>query len=167
MNGAIQQTVAQSTNQKNADMADVPLPMPFGRHTEDLDEMLKRGNIRALVIINLIGFFYSNGQPMGVMYEGLRELETFINQRMKSNALKVEVTFIPVRPDQVGAALMQGVGDFIAYALVVTPERQKQVAFTVPVETDVKRVIVTGPTFGTVSSLEGLAGRGITSESST
>jgi membrane-bound lytic murein transglycosylase MltF len=56
-------------------------PAPFGIHTDDLDEMLKRRNIRALVMINPIGFFYSNGQPMGVMYEGLRELESYINQK--------------------------------------------------------------------------------------
>jgi membrane-bound lytic murein transglycosylase MltF len=134
-------------------------PAPFGIHTDDLDEMLKRRNIRALVMINPIGFFYSNGQPMGVMYEGLRELESYINQKMKTGVLKVNVTFIPLRPDQVEAALTQGVGDFVAYALVVTPARQQKVAFTVPLQNDVKHVIVTGPNFGTVSSLEELGGK--------
>src|ERR1039458_1555756 len=33
------------------------LPAPFGRHTDDLDGMVKRQNIRALVIVNPIGFF--------------------------------------------------------------------------------------------------------------
>jgi membrane-bound lytic murein transglycosylase MltF len=134
-------------------------PAPFGIHTDDLDEMLKRRNIRALVMINPIGFFYSNGQPMGVMYEGLRELESYINQKMKTGVLKVNVTFIPLRPDQMEAALTQGVGDFVAYALVVTPARQQKVAFTVPLQNDVKHVIVTGPNFGTVSSLEELGGK--------
>src|SRR6516225_11532823 len=50
----------------------VTLPAPFGRHTEDLDEILKRRNLRALVIINPTGFFYDNGHPMGVMYETVR-----------------------------------------------------------------------------------------------
>jgi membrane-bound lytic murein transglycosylase MltF len=151
--------------QENADTkaspatAAVALPAPFGLHTDDLDEMLKRRNIRAVVIITPIGFFYANGQPMGVNYEGLREFESFVNQKMKTGALKLRVTFIPLRPDQVEAALTQGVGDLIAYALVVTPERQQRVAFTVPLQTDVKQVIVTGPNFGTVSSLEDLGGK--------
>jgi membrane-bound lytic murein transglycosylase MltF len=137
----------------------VKLPAPFGRSTGDLDVMLKRRNIRALVLLNPISFFYTNGQPMGVNYEVLRDFESFINQKMKTGALKVKVTFIPLRPDQVESALMQGVGDMIAYALVVTPERKQRVAFTVPVQTDVKQVIVTGADFGTVSSLEDLGGK--------
>ena len=137
----------------------VALPAPFGLHTDDLDEMLKRRNIRALVMIDPIDFFYSNGQPMGIAYEGMREFESFINQKMKTRALKVEVTFVPVRPDQLEAALTQGVGDLIAFGLVVTPERQNQVAFTIPVRTAVKQVLVTGPGFGTASNLEELSGK--------
>ncbi len=137
------------------------LPAPFGHHTDDLDAMLKRRNIRALVMINPVGFFYSNGQPMGVMYEALRELETFVNTKYATGAFKVKVTFLPLRPDQVEAALIQGVGDFIAYGLVITPERQQQVAFTIPVQTDVREIIVSGPDFGTASSVEDLGGKEI------
>lgn len=72
--------------------------------------MLKRRNIRALVVIDPIDFFYDNGQPMGAMYEPLREFEKFVNDKEKTGALKVKVTFIPVRPDQAEAALLQGVG---------------------------------------------------------
>jgi membrane-bound lytic murein transglycosylase MltF len=133
--------------------------MPFGRHTDDLDEMVKRQNIRALVMINPIGFFYDNGQPMGVNYEALRDFETFVNEKLKMRTVKVKVTFLPVRPDQVEAALTQGVGDVIAHALVVTSEREQRVAFTVPIEKDVKQVIVTKPNFGTVSSLGDLGGK--------
>jgi membrane-bound lytic murein transglycosylase MltF len=121
--------------------------------------MVKRQTIRALVLINPISFFYDNGQPMGVNYEALRALETYVNQKFKTGALKVQVTFIPMRPDQIEAALNQGVGDLIAYALVVTPERQQQVAFTIPIEKDVKQIIVTGPNFGAVSSLADLGGK--------
>jgi extracellular solute-binding protein (family 3) len=143
-----QQTAAPSAGSERANAAPVALPAPFGRRTDDLDGMLKRRNIRALVLINPISFFYSHGHPMGVNYEALRELESFINQKMKTGALKVKVTFIPLRPDEVEAALTQGVGDVIAYALVVTPERQQRVAFTAPLQTDVKQVVVSGPNFG-------------------
>ncbi|HEX8896734.1 MAG TPA: transporter substrate-binding domain-containing protein [Terriglobales bacterium] len=131
----------------------------FARRTGDLDEMVKRRNIRAIVLINPIEFFYSNGQPMGVMYEALRELETFVNQRFKTGTLKVKVTLIPLRPDQAEAALTQGIGDLIAYALVITPERQQRVAFTVPIQTNVNQVVVSGSNFGAVSSMDDMGGK--------
>ncbi len=131
----------------------------FARRTGDLDEMVRRRNIRAIVLINPVGFFYSNGQPMGAMYEALRELETYVNQKLKTGKLKVKVSFIPLRPDQVESALTQGVGDLVAYGLVITPERQQRVAFTVPIQTDLKQIIVSGPNFGTVSSLDDLGGK--------
>jgi len=39
------------------------LPANFERHTGDLDDMAKRRTIRALVLLNPIGFFYQNGHP--------------------------------------------------------------------------------------------------------
>ena len=123
--------------------------------------MVKRGNIRALVMINPIGFFYDNGQPMGIMYDALEALQAYINEKLKTRAIEVEVTFLPVRPDQVEAALTQGVGDVIAYPLVITPERKEKVAFTVPLESDVNQVIISGPKFGTVSGFEDLGGKEI------
>jgi membrane-bound lytic murein transglycosylase MltF len=118
--------------------------------------MVKRQNIRALMLINPIGFFYDNGQPMGIMYDALSAFETYVNQKFRTGALKVEISFIPVRPDQAEAALTQGVGDFVAYSLVVTPERQQQVAFTVPLKTNAQQVLVTGTNFAAVSNLDDL-----------
>jgi len=141
--------------------ASVTLPAPFGRSTDDLDAMLKRRNIRALVIINPVEFFYSGGHPMGITYEALRELEKYVNDKYKTGTFPVKVSFVPLRPDQMEAALIQGVGDIIAYALIVTPERQQQVAFTVPLKTDVKQLIVSGPNFGTLSSVDDLSGKEI------
>jgi len=156
----------EKPNTGNPTTADVVLPINFNRHTDDLDGMVKRRNIRALVLMNPIGFFYDNGQPRGVMYEALEELEKFTNQKFKTGTLKIKVTFLPVRPDQVEAALTQGMGDLIAYSLVVTPDREQRVAFTVPLEKDVQHVIVTGPNFESVSGgemakLEDLGGKQI------
>jgi membrane-bound lytic murein transglycosylase MltF len=153
------ETAAQPHTQENSKPAAAPLPMPYGQHTDDLDAMVKRRNIRTLVIINPIGFFYDSGQPMGAIYEAMREFQSFLNQKFKTGVEKVQVTFIPVRPDQLEAALTQGVGDIISNAVVVTPERQQRVAFTIPIEKDVKQVIVTGADFGPVSSLEDLGGK--------
>ncbi len=120
--------------------------------------MVKRGNIRALVLYSRSGFFYVNGQPEGIYYEALQYFQQFVNRKLPAGQ-HVEVTFIPVRPDQLETALTQGVGDLIAYGLVVTPEREQQVAFSTPIQTGVKQIVVTGKDFGPVSSLEDLSGK--------
>jgi membrane-bound lytic murein transglycosylase MltF len=148
-------------SQKKSEPTRRVLPTPYGKHTDDLDGMVKRRNIRALVMINPIGFFYDKGKPMGAIYEAMREFQTYINTKWKTGALKVEVTFIPVRPDQAEAALMQGIGDLIANAVVITPERQGRVAFTIPFQENVRQILVTGENFGTVSRLEELGGKQI------
>jgi len=89
--------------------------------------MVKRRNIRALLIINPIGFFYDKGQPHGVMYEALEEFQKFANQKLKTGKLQVKVRFLPMRIDQTEAALTEGLGDMVAYGIVVTPERKRVV----------------------------------------
>ena len=42
---------------------------------------------------------------MGILYDAQEELETYVNQQMKTGAMNVQVSFIPVRPDQVEGAL--------------------------------------------------------------
>ncbi len=93
------------------------------------------------------------------MYEALEELQKFANQKLKTGKLDVKVTFLPMRVDQVEAALNEGVGDIIAYGIVVTPEREQRVAFSTPIMTDVSQIIVTGKNFGAVSSLADLGGK--------
>jgi membrane-bound lytic murein transglycosylase MltF len=137
------------------------LPLNFERHTDDLDAMVKRKTIRALVLYSRTGFFYVNGRPAGIYYEALRAFEQFVNAKLRAKKQHVQITFIPVRPDQVELALTQGVGDLIAFGLVVTPERQQRVAFSIPIQTDEQQIVVTGKQFGQVSSLEDLAGKKI------
>ena len=93
------------------------------------------------------------------MYEALEEFQKFANQKLKTGKLDVKVTFLPMRPDQIEAALTQGVGDLVAYGIVITPEREKRVAFSTPLQTDVTQIIVTGPNYGTVSTLADLGGK--------
>ncbi len=135
------------------------LPVGLSRRTGDLDEMVKKQNIRALVLLSPISFFYDRGQPRGIVYEALEALQSFTNQKLKTGALKVEVTFLPVTPAQVEAALTEGLGDIIAYGITITPDREKRVAFSTPIEADVSQIIVTGPNFGPVSTFDGLSGK--------
>ncbi len=137
---------------------DTGLPVNFARRTGDLDAMVKAQNIRALVLYSHSSFFYVDGKPEGIFYEALQNFQQFVNQKLHTRQ-QVQVTFIPVRPDQLEAYLNEGIGDLIAYPLAVTPEREQQVAFSVPIQTGVKQILVTGKDFGPVSSLQDLGGK--------
>jgi len=134
------------------------LPLTFQHRTADLDVMLKERNIRALVLINPISFFYDKGQPRGITYEALRELEQYINKKYKTEAPKVQIAFIPMRPDQLASALEQGVGDIIAFGVQITPEREQKYAFSTPLTEDTTEIVVTGPNKADAKSFDDLVG---------
>ncbi|HEX8797139.1 MAG TPA: transporter substrate-binding domain-containing protein [Terriglobales bacterium] len=137
------------------------LPLTFARHTGDLDQMMKVRNIRALVTINPIAFFYRQGKPAGITYEAMQEFEQYINKKYNTGKLKVKVTFIPMRPDKMEAALTEGVGDVIAQAVIITPAREQRVAFTIPVQHDVTQLVITGQDVPVGSGFDDLAGKPI------
>jgi membrane-bound lytic murein transglycosylase MltF len=154
--GSVQQSPPR---QQQSPSATLSLPLNFQRHTGDLDGMVKRHEIRALVVYSRSGFFYDAGQPEGIYYEALNEFQRFVNQRFRTGALKINVTYIPVRPEQLEQALLQGVGDVIAFGVIVTPQREKEVLFTIPIDSHVKQILVTGPKSPAITSLEDLAGK--------
>jgi len=135
------------------------LPVGIKRRTGDLDEITKSRNLRALVLISPISFFYDKGMPRGINYEALEELQRFANQKLKLGKLDLKVSFLPTAPGQIEAALTEGLGDLIAYGIVITPDREKRVAFSAPIQTDVTQIVVGGPKLGPVSSLQDLSGK--------
>jgi membrane-bound lytic murein transglycosylase MltF len=156
---AASRSAISSPDQPPAPSNSVLLGPVFARRTGDLDVMAKSRNIRALLILNPIGFFYDKGQPRGVNYEALEEFQKFVNQKLKTGKLDVKVTFLPMRVDQIEKALTEGVGDIIAYGVVITPDREKRVAFSTPVQTDVTQIIVTRSGVGAMSTLADLGGK--------
>lgn len=148
---------ATSAEEPPAPSNSLVLPVNIARHTGDLNEMAKRQSIRALVLLNPIGFFYDKGQPRGLMYEALQDFQSFTNKKLKTGRLKVEVTFLPTSPAQLEAALTEGLGDIIASGIVITPEREKRVAFSTPIQKNVTQIIVTGSKVGSISSFEDLS----------
>jgi membrane-bound lytic murein transglycosylase MltF len=135
------------------------LPLNFDKHTGDLDEMVKRKNIRALVMLNPVAFFYDQGQPHGVMYETMEDFQRFANQKLKLGNPGLKVTFLPVAPAQAEEALTSGMGDVIVNGIAITPEREKRVSFSTPIQTGVNQVIVSGADFGTVANVGDLSGK--------
>ena len=142
-----------------AQTKDVGLSVNFERRTGDLDAMLKAQKIRALVLYSHSSFFYVNGKPEGIFFEALRDFEQFVNEKLHTGRKHVQVTFIPVRPDQLEGYLKEGIGDLIAYPITITPEREQQVAFSLPIQTGVEQILVTGKNFGAVSALQDLSGK--------
>ena len=135
------------------------LPVNFEPHVGDLDDMVKRRQIRVLVIPSRSGFFYDKGQPHGIYYEAFDEFQRFVNNKYKTGSLRINVTYLPVRIEQLQGALLQGMGDVIGFPLIVTSERQQIALFTIPIDPDVKQVIVTGPTLNQIKTFEDLSGK--------
>ncbi|MGD8869604.1 MAG: lytic transglycosylase F [Gemmatimonadales bacterium] len=125
----------------------------------DLDAMIERRLIRALVTYNKTQFFFDRGRPRGTSYEALSRFEEFVNQRLERRHLKVEVVVIPVRRDELLTALAQGRGDLAVANLTITPARRELVDFSDPMLTDVSQVVVSGPAADSLSSSDDLAGR--------
>jgi membrane-bound lytic murein transglycosylase MltF len=152
---------AQTTpEQSKRTPASLSLPLTTESHVGDLDGMVKRHEIRVLVVYSRTGFFFNAGRPEGIFYEAFEEFQHFANERLKSGPVKVEVTYLPVSIDELGQALSQGKGDVIGFPVIVTPEREKEALFTTPV-VDAKQVLVTGPSAPVISSLEELSGKEI------
>jgi len=144
-----------------AEPGKLTLPTGIKKRTGDLDAMVKARVIRALVVVNPVGFFYRTGRPQGIQYEALEEFQKFANKKLNTGKLPVKVAFLPMRPDQLEPALAQGIGDIIAQGVVITPDREQRLGFSVPINSDVKEVIVTGPELGNVSSFDDLAGKAV------
>ncbi len=107
-------------------------------------------------------FYFLDGPTQrGVAYELLKEFEAFVNKRLKTRTLKINMIFIPVGRDELLTALVEGRGDIAAANLTITTDRQKIVAFSDPFLKNVSEVLVTGPGAPTVSAVDDLAGKEI------
>ena len=135
------------------------MPTPYEHWTGDLDGMLKRRQVRALVVYSRSAFFYDQGRPEGISYEALQEFQRTLNHEFKTGNLPVTVTFLPLGYDQLEQALLSGLGDLIAVPIAITPERQQKVEFSTPIMTNVKQIVVTGPGSAAVTNLNALSGK--------
>jgi membrane-bound lytic murein transglycosylase MltF len=127
----------------------------------DFGGMVERRIIRALVAHSKTFYFVDRGQQRGITYEGLTAFEKFVNTKLGKKTLKVNVIIIPVRRDQLLPALVEGRGDLAAANLTITPERLRSVDFSDPFLTEVKELVVAGPTAPALENLDDLAGKEI------
>ncbi len=90
----------------------------------DLDAIVKRGYLNALVDNNSVSYFIYKGHPMGYEYELLKLLA----DELKVD-LKIKVTSGLERAVE---QLNAGEGDIIAFPLAITKSMKNSVAFTYP-----------------------------------
>ena len=129
------------------------------RWTGDLDEMIKRRVIRALVVYSQTYYFVDRGTQRGGSYEALMLFENDLNKRLKTKHLRINVIFIPVRRDELIPALLDGRGDIAASGITVTAARDKLIDFSMPVVAAVNEVIVSGPASPNLAVLDDLSGK--------
>jgi len=134
---------------------------PNRKWTGDFDGMLKDRVIRVLVAYSKTFYFLDQGRQRGLDYDLLKEFEKFVNKKYKKKTLQVHVVFYPVPRDKLVEYLVGGLGDIAIANLTITPERQKQVDFSDPMQTGVKELLVTGPAAPAVNSIDDLAGQKI------
>jgi len=109
------QTESQSV--KSTELAVISDPIDL-----DLDQIILKGTLKAIVDNSSTSYFIYKGQPMGYEYELLSLLANELG-------LKLEL-IITSNIDEAFEKLNSGEGDIIAYTLTVTKDRRKKVAFT-------------------------------------
>lgn len=139
-----------------ADIADPLLGVWHG----DLDGMLERRQIRALVPYSRTFFFVDgSGSQRGLSHSFMEAFEGFLNQRLDQGHLRVRVVYVPVTRDRLIPWLLEGRGDIIAANLTVTDSRSARVDFTEPLARNVREILVSGPRAEPIEQLDELAGR--------
>jgi membrane-bound lytic murein transglycosylase F len=101
-----------------------PLSFDVPQVEIDLDDIVKRGYINALVDNNSFSYFIYKGHPMGYEYELLQLLAKQLDV-----SLKIKVTS---GVDRAFEQLNTGEGDIIAFPLTITKPRREIVNFTRP-----------------------------------
>lgn len=156
---ALSQTKPPASSQASQGVAAPAIQAP--PWTGDLDGMLKRRYIRALVAYSKTQYYVVKGVQYGSSYEFLKAFEDAINRKypQKTKNLRFHVLFVPVPRDKLFSRLVEGRGDIAVGALTVTPDRLKLVDFSDPLVQGVKTIVVTGPQSPTLNTPDDLSGK--------
>ncbi|MDT8409621.1 MAG: transporter substrate-binding domain-containing protein [Wenzhouxiangellaceae bacterium] len=142
--------------------ADIPFEPLTGRSSGDLEAMIERRRIRALVPYSRTFYFLdAQGNQRGLSHSFMQAFEQHINERLERRLLRVSVVLVPVTREQLIPWLLDGRGDLIAADLTMTAARAESVLFTEALARDVRELLVSGPNAAPVASLEDLAGRNV------
>jgi membrane-bound lytic murein transglycosylase MltF len=143
--------------------ADTPLFSPLASAAaRDFDAMVEARVIRALVVYSKTSYFLDGAVQRGLDYDFLRQFENFVNKSLNTGHLKIHILFIPVTREELLPALMTGRGDLAVANLTITPERQQQVDFSMPVFSAINELLISQQEDAwQPQSIDDLAGREI------
>jgi len=127
--------------------------------TGDLDGMIKRRRIRVLTVYSKTGYFVDRGTQRGLTYEAFQQFEEDLNRKLNNKNVRVVVAMVPVANDDLIPALLEGRGDIVAAAKLITEWRREQVDFTNPTRTHVSSIVVTGPGAPPITTVQDLGGK--------
>lgn len=109
----------------------------------DFDKMVERRQIRVLIPYSKTSFFLDGDEVHGIAIDALRDFEKEINAKTKDKSKRIFLFVQPTPRGQLLDDLVAGKGDLVLGNLTITPEREKQVAFSDPLLTGVKELVVT------------------------
>jgi membrane-bound lytic murein transglycosylase MltF len=130
-------------------------------HFGDLDSMIARRRIRALVPYTQMYYYIDGKERRGIAFDALNLFEKQINDQLGYYPPKVRVLFIPVNRSQVIPLLRDGFGDIGYAGITITEDRKKIADFSLPTITGLKEIVVGGRTSPKLHTLADLSGKEI------
>lgn len=127
----------------------------------DFDSMVKRRFIRVLMPYSKTFFFFDGAEPKGLSYESATHFSNFINEKLKTRHLKVNVIVIPTPRDQLFSGLSDGLGDIAIGNLTKTEKRLKLVDFSDPWLKDVSEIVVSSKSSTPLKNVFDLSGESV------
>ena len=122
----------------------------------DLEGILERGFIRIATANSPLYFSADGIEQRGLAVEIGRELEKFLDKAHPKKGRRMHVVLMPLARDAILPAVVEGRADIAAANLTITPERSAEVAFTIPTNTGVRELVVSGPAAPPIASFDDL-----------
>ena len=129
--------------------------------TGDYGQMVEKRLIRVLIPYSKTFFFYDGAKPRGASYELIQQFESFINKKLNTGTLKVNVIVIPTARKNLIGRIRDGKGDIAVGNLTITDNRLKEVDFSNPVGSDISEILVSGADSPDLKNIFDLAGKEI------
>jgi membrane-bound lytic murein transglycosylase MltF len=163
--GAVDEPAATGPAPEPTQATDLASSDPLGDHVGEryaasLAEVIERRYLRVVTSKNSFDYFIHRGQRGGYQYELVKAFTAHLNRKYAKsrNELPIQFELLPVANDQLIPMLLEGSADMIAARLTITPERSKQVLFSIPYR-EVDELIVTHDLTGDHGFLHDLSGQ--------
>jgi membrane-bound lytic murein transglycosylase MltF len=124
----------------------------------DFAAITERGFVRIVIPHDPMFLAYDGDRLIGLASEFGQELESFFKENHKAN---VRAVFMPMARDRIVPALTEGLADVAIANLTITPERAEVVAFTEPLFTNAREIVVSGPAAGAITRVDDLEAVGL------